>query len=90
MTSDSRAVCFTASPRRALTASSGSGSGESTWINITQAGQALLGLLCSHDRLQDVLQGRQKDRAHTDVGQAIKDKVRIWLEILLELTKITI
>jgi hypothetical protein len=72
-----------------LTASSGSGSGESTWINITQAGQALLGLLCSHDRLQDVLQGRQENRAHADVSQAIKDKERVQLEILPELTKIT-
>jgi hypothetical protein len=89
MTSDRRAVCFTALPRRASTASSGSGSGGGTWINVTRAGQTLLRLLCSHDRLQDVLQGRQEKRAHADIGQGIKNKVRVRLEILPELTQLT-
>jgi hypothetical protein len=88
MTSDRRAVCFTTSPRRASTASSGSGSGGGTWINVTQAGRTLLRLLCSYDRLQDVLQGGQENRAHADVSRAIKNKVRVRLEILPELTEI--
>jgi hypothetical protein len=35
--------------------------GRSTWINVTWASRTLLGLLCSHDRLQDILQGGQED-----------------------------